>query len=156
MPLRTLHFSIDKHLSHLSPIIPPSPLPHLPRPISHFLGYRPHGSPTTKQPLGNVLVSAWAFLGAFLGLVAVAGLFEADWISGRGAPIIVGSFGAAAVLEFNGMFILSFFLSFSLLFLSTLQFLSFSFGLSDEVMICVEVGCAAASSDARREGQSKH
>jgi len=43
-------------------------------------------------------------LGAFAGLVAVAGLFEADWIQGRGAPLLVGSFGAAAVLEFNGMF----------------------------------------------------
>jgi len=105
MPLRTLHFSIDKYLSHLSPIIPPSPIPYLPHPISHFLGHRDSSSSAaTKQPLGNVLVSLWAFLGAFAGLVAVAGLFEADWIQGRGAPLLVGSFGAAAVLEFNGMF----------------------------------------------------
>jgi len=103
MHLRTLQFSIDTYLTHLSPIIPPSPLPYLPHQISHFLGYRAPSTPQ-NQPLGNVLVSLWAFLGAFVGLVAVAGLFEASWITERGGPLIVGSFGAAAVLQFNGMF----------------------------------------------------
>ncbi|KAH6688457.1 HPP family protein [Plectosphaerella plurivora] len=87
-------FDVDRYLN---PFLPPPPWRHLPRPISRFFGYR-----VTKPPnWGNLSVIFWAFIGVFCGISLIAVVskhipsFEA-----HGAPIIIGSFGAAAVLEF--------------------------------------------------------
>jgi len=81
----SLDFDIDKHLSA---IIPRNRLDRLPRPISHFLGYRE----TPRKPIGNIIVAAWSLLGGFIGILAVAGLFKASFVEARGGPVIVGSF----------------------------------------------------------------
>ena len=89
-------FSIDKYLNRF---IVPSVIKHLPSPVAHFMGYRT--APSRK--IGNLIVVAWAFVGVFCGVsvVNVVGAhipaFRAD---GGATPITVGSFGAAAVLEF--------------------------------------------------------
>jgi hypothetical protein len=64
-----VHFDIDEYLNR---IIPPSQLYLLPRPISRFLGYRKD----QKPDVGNVIIAFWALIGAFCGLVLVAGVFK--------------------------------------------------------------------------------
>ncbi len=96
------HFDID---AHLNPIVPPSILRHLPFPIAHFLGHRTSARP---RRLGNLIVILWAFLGVFCGVsvVTVVGSRipairgSKDGTSPDATPIIIASFGAAAVLEF--------------------------------------------------------
>ncbi|KAJ5099860.1 hypothetical protein N7532_006861 [Penicillium argentinense] len=88
------HFDIDRFLN---PLIP-APRWHLvPQPIAHFLGYRS----TTPKPLGNVLVAFWSMVGAFCGVALVASVSKrVPSFEDRNAPAIIGSFGAAAVIEF--------------------------------------------------------
>ncbi|PGH20363.1 hypothetical protein AJ80_03631 [Polytolypa hystricis UAMH7299] len=83
----------------LDPFVPYPRWHLIPRPIAHFLGYR------SKQPrkAGNVLVAIWSFIGAFAGLVVVAAAStRIPSFKAHGGPII-GSFGAAAVLEYCAM-----------------------------------------------------
>lgn len=92
-------FNIDAHLNRF---IAPSVVPHLPRPVAHFLGYRPP-PPARQQPkIGNLIIVAWAFVGVFCGVsvVNVVNYHIPDFIGVDGAVTTVGSFGAAAVLEF--------------------------------------------------------
>ncbi|KAK4098902.1 hypothetical protein N658DRAFT_517708 [Parathielavia hyrcaniae] len=89
------HFDIDKHLN---PVIPASALPRLPAPFAHFLGHRTHAS--TAQ-LGNVAMIFWAVIGIFCSLAAIGAVAQAvPEFQSRGVPAIIGSFGAAAVLDF--------------------------------------------------------
>ncbi|KIH91114.1 hypothetical protein SPBR_01838 [Sporothrix brasiliensis 5110] len=92
-------FNIDDYVNRF---IPPSVVPHLPRPLGHFLGYRQ--PPQTPHPgrIGNLIVIAWAFVGVFCG-VSVVNVVDARvsaFFGVDGATITIGSFGAAAVLEF--------------------------------------------------------
>lgn len=92
-------FNIDAHLNRF---IAPSVVPHLPRPVAHFLGYRPP-PPARQQPrIGNLIIVAWAFIGVFCGVsvVNVVNYHIPDFLGVDGAVTTVGSFGAAAVLEF--------------------------------------------------------
>ncbi|CAK7200101.1 hypothetical protein SEUCBS139899_002790 [Sporothrix eucalyptigena] len=90
-------FSIDACLNRF---VPPSIVSHLPRPVAHFLGHRAPAHVNRK--LGNLVVIAWAFVGVFCGVsvvnVVVAHVPAFQGVGG--AATTVGSFGAAAVLEF--------------------------------------------------------
>ncbi|KAF9891023.1 hypothetical protein FE257_005280 [Aspergillus nanangensis] len=89
------HVDID---AHLNPYIPAPPWRWLPRPISHFLGYRGGEHP---KPMGNLLIAFWGLLGAFCGVIVVSEVsLHVPSFQNHNAPIIVASFGAAAVLEF--------------------------------------------------------
>lgn len=46
-------------------------LPHLPQPVSHFLGHRPPHRTRFAPP--TAFTTAWQTLGAFLSILAVAG-----------------------------------------------------------------------------------
>ncbi|KAK1831530.1 HPP family-domain-containing protein [Podospora conica] len=90
------HLDIDRHLN---PILPPSILPRLPHPVAHFLGYRSH--PSAQGALGNVAVVFWACIGIFSSLAVIgAATQHVPAFQNWGVPTIIGSFGAAAVLDF--------------------------------------------------------
>ncbi|KAH8647315.1 HPP family-domain-containing protein [Xylariales sp. PMI_506] len=103
MPLPELskwHFNVDRYLN---PWLPRPPWRYLPSVVTHFLGHRPsskgHGSST--RPMGNLVIIFWAFIGIFCGLAIIEVVGHAiPSFQERDAPIIIGSFGAAAVLEF--------------------------------------------------------
>ena len=80
------NFDIDNYLNRLLP----QPWVHyLPRPISHFLGYRK--DTPKKQP--DVIIWLWTWIGAFCGVSVIEAVFQRNaYFSDRGAPIIVGSF----------------------------------------------------------------
>ncbi|KAF2811015.1 uncharacterized protein BDZ99DRAFT_385794, partial [Mytilinidion resinicola] len=85
---RTWNFNTDRYLNRL---IPPSPLRSIPYPIAHFLGYRR----TPPKDVGNILGAVFAFIGAFVGLLAIAGLFNYTALKDLDGP------GASAILEYN-------------------------------------------------------
>ncbi|PGH09000.1 hypothetical protein AJ79_05795 [Helicocarpus griseus UAMH5409] len=98
MPLPNIYdwdLDIDRLLNRFVPY----PRWHLlPGPIAHFLGHRTQTPP--KKP-GNVLVTLWSVLGVFCGLTIVAAVTtHIPIIQERGGYTIVGSYGAAAVLEY--------------------------------------------------------
>ncbi|KAF6817773.1 hpp family protein [Colletotrichum sojae] len=87
-------FDIDRFLN---PFVPAPPWAYLPYPIAHFLGYRR----TKPDNVGNLVPTFWACIGVFCGVAVVAKVSHlVPSFREHGAPIIVGSFGAAAVLEF--------------------------------------------------------
>ncbi|KAK3296450.1 HPP family-domain-containing protein [Chaetomium fimeti] len=89
------HFDIDKHIN---PFFPPSALPLMPAPIAHFLGYRTH---PPAHPLGNLAMIFWAVIGVFSSLAIIGAVALAvPSFQAQGVPTIIGSFGAAAVLDF--------------------------------------------------------
>ncbi|KAH8430527.1 HPP family protein [Aspergillus melleus] len=89
------HIDID---AYINPYIPAPPWRWLPRPISHFLGYRGDKPP---KSLGNLVIAFWSLIGVFCGVLVVAEVSEhVPSFQHHNAPIIVASFGAAAVLEF--------------------------------------------------------
>ncbi|KAH6839522.1 HPP family-domain-containing protein [Chaetomium sp. MPI-CAGE-AT-0009] len=89
------HFDIDKYLN---PFFPPSALPLMPAPIAHFLGYRTH---PPAHPLGNLAMIFWAVIGVFASLAIIGAVVLAvPSFQAQGVPTIIGSFGAAAVLDF--------------------------------------------------------
>ncbi|KAJ5182643.1 hypothetical protein N7492_000259 [Penicillium capsulatum] len=81
----------------MNPFIP-APRWHLfPRPVAHFLGHRE----SSTKPIGNVLTACWALVGAFCGVALIASVSERiPSFKIRDSPPIIGSFGAAAVIEF--------------------------------------------------------
>ncbi|KAI1207252.1 HPP family-domain-containing protein [Annulohypoxylon truncatum] len=96
MPLRPSqwNFEID---DYLNPWLPAAPWKHVPYPIAHFLGHRPG----PQRPLGNIAMIFWALIGVFCSLIIIEFAGRAiPSFEAHGAPIIIGSFGAAAVLEF--------------------------------------------------------
>jgi len=90
------HVDIDRHLN---PLLPASILPRLPHPVAHFLGYRSH--PSKTGALGNVAVVFWAAIGVFASLTIIGAVAQQiPSFAHHAVPTIVGSFGAAAVLDF--------------------------------------------------------
>ncbi|KAK0704385.1 HPP family-domain-containing protein [Lasiosphaeris hirsuta] len=88
------HLDLDRYLN---PFLPASVLPRLPSAVAHFLGYRTPGQP--PRPLGNLLVVFWTFIGIFSSLTIIGAVGQ-EIHSFRNVPTIIGSFGAAAVLDF--------------------------------------------------------
>ncbi|KAL2854599.1 HPP family-domain-containing protein [Aspergillus pseudodeflectus] len=89
------HFDIDAKLNRF---LPRPPWHHLPRPVSHFFGYRGDEQPKT---VGNIVIAYWSLIGAFCGVLLISEVsLHIPEFQNHHAPIIVGSFGAAAVLEF--------------------------------------------------------
>ncbi|KAJ6107336.1 hypothetical protein N7523_008659 [Penicillium sp. IBT 18751x] len=92
--IRGWNLDIDRFID---PFVPAARWHLVPRPVAHFLGYRDQ----PIKPLGNVLTAFWSLIGAFCGVAIVAEVSkQVPSIEARDAPEIVGSFGAAAVLEF--------------------------------------------------------
>ena len=113
MPLsaaREWHFDID---TYLNPYIPRNRLDRLPKPLTHFLGYRDK----PREPIGNVLQAGWALIGAFVGILVIEAVLMIPTFKKHNIPLIIASYvreglsllttytnhakGAAAVLEFN-------------------------------------------------------
>ncbi|WPJ63949.1 hypothetical protein SMAC4_09220 [Sordaria macrospora] len=95
----TWHLDIDRFIN---PFIPASVLPHFPTPIAYFLGYRDlNPKRPAKKPPGNIAIIFFAFVGIFVTLAIIGAVGEHyEGFGGRGVPVVVGSFGAAAVLDF--------------------------------------------------------
>ncbi|KAL2414741.1 hypothetical protein ABEF95_017209 [Exophiala dermatitidis] len=100
-------FDID---TYLNPYIPRNPLYLLPTWISYWFGYRrPLKAGSKPKPLGShrhrlQTLSTWTsvFIGAFCGVAIIENVFLAmPPLSGHAVPIIIASFGAAAILEYN-------------------------------------------------------
>ncbi|KAF1974607.1 HPP-domain-containing protein [Bimuria novae-zelandiae CBS 107.79] len=93
----TWNMDLDRYINR---IVPPSPLHRLPSPISRFLGYRKE----QRQDIGNVLGAFWSFMGAFCGLAVIAAVFNnTGSIQMHRPPVLIASFGASAVLEYNAI-----------------------------------------------------
>ncbi|PNY25290.1 Transmembrane protein [Tolypocladium capitatum] len=91
---RAWDFNID---GLLNPFVPPPPWRWLPYPVARFLGYRK----TKPRETGNLMPVFWAFVGIFCAILLIEAVSKrVPSFESHGAPIIVGSFGAAAVLEF--------------------------------------------------------
>lgn len=75
-------------------------LERIPYPVAHFLGHRREA----PKPLHDALVLLWAFIGIMgsILLISVA-TRKIPAFHENGAPVIVASFGAAAVLEFHAI-----------------------------------------------------
>lgn len=99
-PIHT--FDIDSYLNHF---VPRPRFDILPKQISHWFGYRPPpteqskpASPATSVPL----VWLFSFIGAFIGIAIIENVFERlPRLDGAPVPIVIASFGAAAILEYN-------------------------------------------------------
>jgi len=89
-----LNFNIDDYLNRF---IPASRLHILPQYVSWFLGYRREH----RAPVGTLVIWFWAFVGAFCGIAIVEGVYSTHYFQERGTPLVIASFGAAAVLEYN-------------------------------------------------------
>lgn len=90
----TWKFDIDRLLNLY---IPPPPWNHIPYPIAHFLGHRKQ----KPRDIGIVVPVFWAFIGIFCAISIIEVVSERiPSFKEHGAPMIVGSFGAGAVLEF--------------------------------------------------------
>ncbi|KAK2626542.1 hypothetical protein QTJ16_003717 [Diplocarpon rosae] len=92
--MSAFNFDIDRYIN---PFVPRPRLYLLPKPISWFLGHRE--KPTA--PVGDVIVWFWAFIGALAGILAVEAVFRTDRLRSDGAPTVIASLGAAAILEYN-------------------------------------------------------
>lgn len=79
------HINID---TYVRPYVPRNLVHQLPRPLSHFLGHRDRAG----TRIGNVLVAAWALLGAFVGVAVIEAAFMAPRIKDHGAPLLIASF----------------------------------------------------------------
>lgn len=96
-------FDID---NYLNPYIPRSPFHLLPPSISYFFGHRPPRTASRRPPVvhhyHNVILYLSIFIGTFCGLSIIENSFLAlPPLSGHAVPIIIASFGAAAILEYN-------------------------------------------------------
>ncbi|KAI1324844.1 HPP family protein [Xylariaceae sp. FL0255] len=90
-----LSFDLDAYLDRF---IPPPPWHFIPYPISYFLGHR-RRLPKGGQ-YGNLVLTLRALLGAFISLVLIQLANHQVFNVAAKGPMIIGSFGAAAVLEF--------------------------------------------------------
>ncbi|KAF3482481.1 HPP family protein [Arthroderma uncinatum] len=92
--LRRVEIDIDIFLNRY---IPHPRWHRYPYPVAHFLGHRLE--PTEK--LGTLVVIFWTFIGVFCGLLTLtAATTHIPFFREHGAPLVVGSYGAAAVLAY--------------------------------------------------------
>ncbi|KAJ8072284.1 hypothetical protein AAF712_007740 [Marasmius tenuissimus] len=77
-----------------------SRLSKIPKPVSHWLGYR--STPPPKLP--DYQVWFWSFVAAFCGISVLQAVFgQAEYFIRRGVPSIVASYGASAVLVYGAI-----------------------------------------------------
>ncbi|KAJ6445073.1 HPP family protein [Purpureocillium lavendulum] len=94
MGYRTWNFDIDRYLN---PLVPAPPWRYLPYPVAHWFGYRK----AKQRESGNLMPIFWAFIGIFCAILIIEAVSRhVPSFESKGVPMIVGSFGAAAVLEF--------------------------------------------------------
>lgn len=93
-------FDIDNHLNRITPR---PRLYILPKPISHWFGYRaPVKGDQKQKPVSVLLVWFFSFIGAFIGISIIENVFlRLPRLDGHPVPIVIASFGAAAILEYN-------------------------------------------------------
>ncbi|OAP57168.1 hypothetical protein AYL99_07906 [Fonsecaea erecta] len=115
-------FDID---NYLNPFVPRNPLRFLPTWVSYWFGYRSPSSTIAHHPclcflptsyLEYFHPSEWFYtyhvhtfllylsilVGAFCGVAIIENVFLAlPQLSGHAVPIVIASFGAAAILEYN-------------------------------------------------------
>jgi len=100
-PIHT--FDIDNHLNH---IIPKPRFHLLPKPISYWFGYRApkQQGPHSTQPRSVLLNWFFSFLGGFIGIAIIENVFRnLPLLGGHPPPLVIASFGAAAILEYNAI-----------------------------------------------------
>jgi hypothetical protein len=86
--------------AYANPYTPSPPFRQLPQPIAHFFGHR-RANAKPQQP-HTLLIWFFCFIGAFLGVSLLCGVYlNLPTLSGHHVPIIIASFGASAILEFN-------------------------------------------------------
>ncbi|KAB5543099.1 HPP family protein [Coniochaeta sp. 2T2.1] len=88
------HFDIDKYTNRF---VPAPRWRVVPYPVAHFMGHRKHDH---VNRIGNVAMTFWAFVGIFCAIMFIELAVRALPITQGTGFLIVGSFGAAAVLEF--------------------------------------------------------
>lgn len=89
------NFDIDHYLNRIAPR---SRLDRLPSSVSRWLGYRKE----PKKDVGNILQAFWSLVGAFCGLAVISAVFaNSPLIQRHHPPVLIASFGASAVLEYN-------------------------------------------------------
>jgi hypothetical protein len=113
-------FDID---NYLNPYVPRNPLRFLPPCVSYFFGHRSHPTQThpclafqklhfnreltvgewyTKYHVHTLFLYFGILVGAFAGVSIIENVFLAlPQLSGHTVPIVIASFGAAAILEYN-------------------------------------------------------
>lgn len=93
-------FDIDTYLNRITPR---PRLYILPKPVSHWFGYRaPVQNEKKQKPVSVLLVWLFSFLGAFIGISIIENVFlRLPRLDGHPVPIVIASFGAAAILEYN-------------------------------------------------------
>ncbi|KAK3116152.1 hypothetical protein LTR53_003761 [Teratosphaeriaceae sp. CCFEE 6253] len=91
-----LDFDFDHYIN---PYIPHSRLHALPRPLTHFLGYRK--DEFTEPPA----LIRWPlmFVATLAGLCLVAGIFDYSAIAYLHPPVMIASLGASAILDYNAI-----------------------------------------------------
>lgn len=96
-------FDID---NYLNPITPKPRFYLLPNFISRWFGYRPPPKEGQKEqrPRSVLLVWLFAFLGGFIGISIIENVFRnLPLLGGHAPPLVIASFGAAAILEYNAI-----------------------------------------------------
>ena len=89
---KDIHLDID---AYLNPFIPPNPIKWFPKPIARFLGHRDEPA----KELGNIVISSWALVGAFLGLLITAATYKfSDHLQIYHPPILFASL-VSGILE---------------------------------------------------------
>lgn len=96
-------FDID---NYINPFVPRNPLHLLPAWISYWFGHRAprqsHPPQPPHRPFHTLILYLSVMIGAFCGVAIIESVFIAlPPLSGHTVPIVIASFGAAAILEYN-------------------------------------------------------
>ena len=79
------HIDIDKYTN---PWTSRNRISLLPTLLAHFLGHRDR----PRKEVGNIIVAAWALLGAFAGIAVVAASFMIPTVKSHAPPVVIASF----------------------------------------------------------------
>ncbi|KAI1367022.1 HPP family-domain-containing protein [Xylaria arbuscula] len=93
-PFWQYNFDIDRYINRF---VPAPPWQFTPYPVAYIFGHRKYPS---EPAFGNLILTARALLGVFVSILLIQVIsHQIPWVAEDG-PRIIGSFGAAAVLEF--------------------------------------------------------
>lgn len=92
---KALNINLD---THLNPLIPHNQARHLPKGLSHWLGYRP--TPTKERP--TLIQWLLTLVATIAGISVVGAVYNyAPALQAWNPPTLVASLGASAVLDYN-------------------------------------------------------